>query len=121
MPTCNNCGKSYPDFAELAKHISANKKSHKRGRVWAANYLLKTRSLNNKREQTGGKVKLTDEQKIHKLETRRELSGFIERTIATCCHCKRNHRVELEAEYTRSHDAWKLGERLVRLCGSCGG
>jgi hypothetical protein len=119
MPKCNDCGKDFEDFGELALHIRTSpKKSHKHGRKWAANYRLKAVVFGEKQmEHTG----LTAEQKQSKQDSRRELSGEMTYKNTICPKCKRGGRPLLPVEYAESEQAWKIGNNIAKLCQNCGG
>lgn len=117
---CNSCHAIFEDYGELARHILASKKGHKRGKMWAAKYL--NRHVINKRFfENNGCSPLTAEDTKNKQDTKRVLSGQ-QRSMETFCpKCKKINRAVLEAEYVANPLAWRIGGRLVKLCISCGG
>ena len=115
---CLSCGQEFGNYQELALHISVSREGHRRGKKWAAKYM--SRHIINKRDvELGGRVPLTTEQKINKEDTRRELSGDTEYVNTICIKCNKPSRPLLEAEYVNSHQAWRIGDRLVKLCVGC--
>lgn len=121
MPICNSCHKSFPDFKELAKHIMANKKGHRYGQVWAARCLTNQRNLDRKVSlQNRGNNPLTQQEKENKQDSHRELSGqtSIAETICPKCKCKGVYSFPIE--YIKCPVIWREGNRLVKLCISCG-
>lgn len=122
MPMCLVCNKPYPDFGELARHIIGNKKSHRKGFMWASRYLTKQRELDRKstfQERNQNRIPLTSGELANKRETVRELSG--ETTVAEtyCPHCKRKTRQLFPIEYGESQEVWRDKGCLVVLCQSC--
>ncbi len=116
---CLACGENFEyDWTALALHISKEKKGHRKGKKWAANYLLKTRKLNQKRDLTA-RTPLTEEEKESKREMKRELSGEEERVKTYCPQCKTGSSAVLPIEHTQSPDAWKVKDRLVLMCNTC--
>lgn len=118
MPLCIACKQAFGDYKELALHIQSSKKGHRKGKKWAANYMLKVRQLDQKK-QINGRVPLTEEQKENKKSLVRELSGEEEYAITFCPHCKRGHREILPVEFSKSRDAWRVKDKLVVLCEGC--
>ncbi len=118
MPNCLSCNQSFPDYKELALHIQTTKKGHRKGKKWAAKYLMRVRQLNKKKE-LNGRIPLTEEQKEAKASIHRELSGENENVLTICPHCKKGHREVLPVEFSQSRDAWRVKDKLVVLCGSC--
>ena len=120
MELCHSCNKEFADYKELALHISSSKKGHRKGKRWAAKYLLRLRAL-SKRENNYGHSKLTEADKENKRSTIRKLSGESVFVEALCPHCKRKSRQNLPIEYAESKEAWRNKGCLVVLCQSCGG
>ncbi len=119
MPLCLSCQKVCADYKELALHIQSSKKGHRKGKRWAAKYMMRVRQL-NKRE-LNGRVPLTEEQKEARASIFRELSGETEYALAVCPHCHKGHREVLPVEFRQSQDAWRVKDKLVVLCATCGG
>lgn len=117
---CHSCNQGFPDYGELAKHIASSKKGHRKGKKWAAKYLLRTRELNKKKEMKG-RVALTEAEKENKKDTVRELSGETTIVETYCPHCKRKSRQIMPMEFGESGNAWKIGGCLAVLCNSCRG
>lgn len=116
-PSCHSCDQSFADYGELAKHIAASKKGHRKGKVWAANYLLRTRALDTKKFE--GRRPLTEADKANKASTKLELSGATKDVLAVCPRCHKGHRESLPVEYAESNQAWRQKNCLVLLCRSC--
>lgn len=117
---CHSCNQSFEDFRELALHISSSKKGHRKGKRWAAKYIIGNR-LNGKRTFDNGRVPLTNEQRINKEDTRRELSGELEVVNTICLLGKHPVRQSLPIEYSKSPDAWRIKGHLVVMCNNCKG
>lgn len=118
MPDCNACGLPCDTFDELAHHIIKNRKTHRSSQKWAASYIH--RHNLNKRD-FGGATPLTEAQKDHYAETRREISGLTRRVVGLCPRCKTLHERQVEEEYYNDKNTWKYQGRLVLTCASCGG
>ncbi len=118
MPiTCISCHKTFPDYSELACHIMASKKGHRKGKKWASRYLLKTSQLD--RNKPGGRTKLTEEDKQNKLTCVRPISGQ-ERLVPTYCpRCKTKRQERLPVEYVESNQAWRMKGSFVVICTGC--
>ena len=119
MPECNNCGYSCAEFKDLAKHIVANKKSHRRGVKWASSFLLKVQFLNQKQDLNGGRIALTDEQKEAKQNAQREISGRIKFVETVCPRCKSGQRQTLPIEFADDPFTWRKNKVLVVNCNRC--
>lgn len=120
MVLCHSCQKVFEDYKELALHIQSNKKGHRKGKKWAARYIMRVRQLDKKKE-LNGRVPMTEEQKENRRDNVRELSGETEQLLTICPHCKKGHRELLPVEFSQSRDAWQVKDRLVVLCPICGG
>ncbi len=118
--SCNSCQKPFADFNELALHISSQKKGHRKGKKWAAKYLMRTRQLDKKKLNNGG-IGLTSEDRKNRETTIRELSGKNEMVIAHCPKCKTRKQQVLPVEYVSSSEAWHMGDKLVVICEGCRG
>lgn len=120
MPTCRTCNKECANFKELALHIIAKK--HRNGKRWAAKYIMvnglsPAKRFDNRRERTP----LTDDDKVAKEDTRRDLSGAQEFVTTLCLRCKHPARQALPIEHLQSRDAWRIQGHLVVMCPSCRG
>ena len=120
MVLCHSCNQPFSDYRELAQHIASNKKGHRRGKKWAAKYLLNIRALNKKKDMNG-RVALTEADRENKKDTVRELSGETTVVEALCPHCKRKSRQIFPIEFGGSSEAWRDKGCLVVLCQSCRG
>lgn len=122
MPACNVCHELFDDFGKLAHHIIANKRTHRKGRTWAAKYLA-THSLSLKAlrgNQFEGRTPLTEGQKEAKKDTVRELSGETQYVETICPKCKIKDHRKLEAEYVKDPNIWKSKNGVIfRLCEGC--
>lgn len=118
MPICNTCHQPFEDYKELAKHIIINKKTHKKGRLWASKFLSKQQLLDKKRANTE-RIPLTEQDKENKLNTRRDVSGETTTTLAICPKCNREHFYTFPIEYVQSPTAWKRNNSIVKLCSVC--
>lgn len=119
MPKCNSCGKECEDFRELALHIMAGKSSHRKGKKWAATYLQR-RVLNKREYDNNERTPLTEEQKQTREDLKMTLSGKTRYVNTICPKCKTTAMPSLEVEYITSPLAWRIGDRLAKICESCG-
>ncbi len=119
MPMCLSCNKTCADFKELAIHIQSSKKGHRKGKRWAAKYILRVRSLDKKK--LNGRMSLTKEQKDNRKDTIRELSGKNEKVVTYCPRCKSPKGGLMPIEFTQSKVAWRIKDKLVVVCEICGG
>jgi len=118
MPDCHACGQSFPGFRELAVHIAGSKKGHRKGKRWAAKFLL----LNGKRDKPEyNNTPLTEEQKENRQSTKRVLSGDQRNALCICPKCRQGHRQVLPAEYVESPTAWRINGVLAIRCVAHGG
>jgi hypothetical protein len=118
---CNSCGSIHEDYAELARHISTSKKGHRRGKKWAASFLLKVKKLNQKKEPFD-RIPLSEEDKENRREIRQQvqLSGVKKMVNTLCPHCKKGHSEAIEVEYVNSPTAWKTPRGTLNiLCAGC--
>ena len=116
---CHSCGDFFEDYTELAQHISSAKTKHRKGKKWAAKYLLRVNFLNQKRDLKP-RTPLTEQQKENRVSTFVELSGQNEIVSTFCSHCKSRTRQALPIEYTRSNTAWRNKQgTLVVSCPTC--
>ena len=119
--SCHSCHESFADFKELALHISRSKKGHRKGKKWAAKYIMMNGlSSKNRNGDRPVRAALTKEQKVNKEDTRRELSGDNEYANTICPHCKRGGRPLLPVEFVGSGVAWRIKDSLVVTCSICG-
>ena len=123
---CHTCGKLCKDFKELAFHIreKANRKTHPQG--WAKHYIKEHVAKQNYLDRKLSMRKLertplTDEDRIAKEDTRRELSGDTKVVPTICPRCKTGNRQTLEAEHTDNPLAWRIGIAFVKMCINCNG
>lgn len=118
--TCKACGKPFETWYELARHIiSKRDNTHRRHRLWATKYLQ--RNVLNKRTIERRGSPMTNEDKLIREDTRRELSSATEQVITICPRCNHGQRQYMETEYTENNRAWRIKGRMVKLCVSCGG
>lgn len=122
MPLCHSCNKGFANWDELALHILATKKGHRKGKKWAAKYM----ALNGLSAKAQGKYEfdrtpLTEEDRANKEDTRMRLSGITQFETTTCPKCKDRHRISLEAEFATSPVAWRIGGNIAKICQGCGG
>ena len=118
---CNSCGEWFDDYTELARHIAGAKTGHKKGKKWAAKYLLRVNQLNSKKEYED-KIPLSEEDKQNRRELMNiQLSGQKKMVNTMCPHCKKAHAEALEVEYANSPFAWKSpqGSFIMVLCAGC--
>ena len=120
---CLSCGKDdIADYKELAKHIIGNKKTHKNksSQYWAKTYLSNHKYLDRKLSMRKlERTPLTDEDRIAKEDTRRELSGATKVVPTICPRCKTGNRQTLEVEHTDNPLTWRIGIAFVKMCDSC--
>lgn len=122
MPECIACHQFFKDYKELALHITCNRKTHKRGLLWASKFLTNQRNLDRKATmQSRDRLPLTQEDKENRDNNQRELSGHIQTVKTYCPHCKRNGVYQFPVEYISSPEAWRVGSTLVKLCIPCEG
>lgn len=124
MPNCFCCGRTgFKDNIELAQHIAASKKGHRKSKTWASKVLLNVRQLNRKGSLPERSSATTEERQVIK-DTKEalkvELSGEVEVVVAGCPTCKHPHQVELPVEFARSGFAWRTSSgMLITRCGNC--
>lgn len=114
MPSCHSCNKSFESYHDLALHISTSKKGHRRGKKWAAKFLL----LNGKRDRPTNKGSQGEVSQEARDSTKRELSGETENVLTICPKCKQGHREVLPVEYSQSPTAWQIKGILSVLCAA---
>lgn len=123
MPSCYSCNppSTHPDFGALALHIMSTK-GHKKGRKWAAKYLMINNLSPEKRNgKQQGRIILTEEQKESKRDSRYQLSGENEVVVTICPKCKTGRKLALPVEFTGSPVAWRIKGLFAVLCSVCGG
>lgn len=118
MTTCHSCNQIFEGYKELALHISASKKGHRKGKRWAAKYLHKNRIMNDK--QFHPPTPLTEAQKQNRRDMIAHLSGVEEYVEAKCPNCKTKHKPILPIEFVESSFAWRINNLFVVLCPNCG-
>ena len=111
---CNSCGEWFDDYTELARHIAGAKTGHKKGKKWAAKYLLRVNQLNSKKEYED-KIPLSEEDKQNRRELMNiQLSGQKKMVNTMCPHCKKEltevHYQEIKQD---------LGKRCMYFCPEC--
>lgn len=117
---CHSCGEQFNTYGELALHILANKKGHRKGRRWAAKYVMMRGLSPDKRNgKQLNRVALTEEERINKSSTERELSGESELETIRCPHCKRLVEAYIPVEHVDNEHAWRKEGRLSILCEGC--
>jgi len=120
---CRSCTYKAADFADLAKHITASKKGHRKGKRWAASYLLKVNILNSKRGLPSRTPMTEEEQdalREARAEIKRELSGETRLAGTVCPKCKRASSQAIPIEYVNSERAWRTQNgTLIILCVNC--
>lgn len=117
---CSSCGAIKEDFKELAKHISASKKGHQKGKVWSAKFLLDVRRLNNKKDWPKDRTALTDTEKENKRNSKTTISGVEEKVTTTCPSCGAITMQSLPVEYTEELCAWKSKNGAIFVnCENC--
>ena len=117
MIPCFTCGQKFGDYDEVALHImSQPKKTHKKGRRWAAKRLA---GIKDKREHKEVQP-IPDELKQRAAQIVRETSGETERVITICPCCKQRTYQEIEIEYITDNYAWHSSwGTLVIRCRIC--
>lgn len=117
--SCHSCNAVFESYLELALHISASKKGHKHGKVWAARYLIK----NNLKRDLPQRNPMTEEEKEKRAEnikdSKIQLSGKFKAVQTYCPSCKSTGFQSLEVEYVRSPLAWRNRDSLVVMCSGC--
>jgi len=122
MPDCNSCGDPFPDFKSLAIHISSEKHGHRKGKRWAAKYLLLNGLSSKQRFEHKERVALTEDEKDARDNAHRELSGETKMVYAYCSACRRKYPRVVEVEYIQSQTALRGGDgTLMITCENCGG
>jgi len=120
MVSCHSCNNQFDGYKDLALHIASTKKGHRKGKKWAASYLLKVNALNSKKDNYG-RSQLTEVEKENKKEMGREISGETMVVDTSCPNCKRKSPQILPVEFGRSSIAWRDNKYMVVLCSSCRG
>ncbi len=119
---CYYCPQSFAGFQALALHISQSRKGHRKGKKWAAKYLmLNSLSPDKRKPIRNNGTPLTEEQRQAKRDTLRQLSGKVVNTVTLCPKCKRRSNNSLPSEYVSNPSAWRAGNILIKLCINCEG
>lgn len=122
---CFYCDFSAPDYQTLATHVSGSKKGHRRGKRWAAKYLMVNGLSFDKRHELPKRVANNpDKEKTafgdeNRANSKRVLSGKTEFARVFCPWCKKHNQRELPVEYTGSQFAWHREQCLVVCCEGC--
>jgi hypothetical protein len=123
MVVCHSCGRSdFEDYKALAIHISSEKKGHKKGKRWAAKFILMNGLSSKNKFEHKERVPLSEQDKDNKEDSHRELSGNMEYVNTKCPKCRRFTPRTLEVEYVESITALR-GDNgvLMMYCSNCGG
>ncbi len=120
MVSCHSCNNHFEGYQELAIHIASSKTGHRKGKKWAAGYLLKLKYLNSKKDNHGRSL-LTKTEKENKKDMARAVSGETTVTVTVCPHCHRKKQQILPVEFSESRLAWREKDCLVVLCQPCRG
>jgi hypothetical protein len=120
MPTCISCHTEFPDYKELALHIMTNRKGHRKGRRWAAKYIMVNGLSSKVKGQKYDRIALTEEQKEAKKDCKITISGINKVADTVCPKCSLKLRQLLPVEYVQSPMAWRKDNKLVILCDGCG-
>ncbi len=119
-PLCLTCRQVFPDYKELARHISRSKNGHRKGKRWAARYLLNQRALDKKvSKKKRPHIALTEQEKENKKSLKRELAGKTVNVKVKCPRCKVEGMYEFPMEYAESEESWKVGDTMMKLCLKC--
>lgn len=120
MPNCNSCHQYFEDFKSLALHISCSKKGHKKGKKWAAKYLLINGLSASKKRDFKERTPLSDEEKETKRSLGIKVSGRQNYERTQCPHCNQITSTLLPIEYISSSNAWRtIHGKLQILCSDC--
>lgn len=117
--TCDQCGKPFTTYDELAIHI-LSEEGHKKSRRWALKYKarnIKRTRVEYKKVGDDPDKETTDYGEENRQNMKRKLSGENSFTNAVCPKCHKKHAVTLECEYVKSPSAWRIDNKLVKLCG----
>lgn len=114
---CLSCNKPFEDYKQLAIHIASSKNGHRKGRKWAASYLLKLKYL-NKRDNYG-RSQLSEVEKDNKKDMVRVVSGETTIVETICPRCNTKSQQVIPIEHSESNEAWKIEDCLVVRCQSC--
>lgn len=119
---CRQCNTPFSSYGELADHIIEKGKSHQKSRRWALKY--KGRALT--RVVVEYKHVSEDPDKVHtdfgeenRENRNRRLSGETNYVNAICPKCHKVHRPLMECDFIQDWDAWRIENRIVKLCGAC--
>ena len=123
--TCLYCDHTpFDNYKELAKHILENKKTHKNkaSLYWAKMYLTDHKRLDRKvsREHNNQERQpVTNEQRVSRNDTRRELSGRTMLVPVRCLRCNKGRREYLPTEHTDNPQALMIDNCFVVNCDGC--
>ncbi len=121
MPvSCFYCDQTFEDFSALAVHIGSSKKGHRKGKRWAAKYLLLNKLSPNAKRKDNNRTPLTEEDKANRASLIRELSGNKKAMTTYCPKCKGNAHQPVPIEYAESPAAWRTTSGvLIMNCPRC--
>ena len=119
MPKCFNCDEVFPDYMALALHITSAKKGHRKGKRWAAKYLMLNKiSIDKKRNNN--RTPLTEKDRENKRNSKLELSGQTQTLLTYCPKCKKSYKQAVPVEYAMSPTAWRNTKGiLIMACPNC--
>jgi predicted HNH restriction endonuclease len=115
---CHSCHQVFADYGALALHIASSKKGHRKGKRWAAKYLVGNKLRTNRNNHN--RTPLTEQDRENKRNTVRELSGEIKNVPTVCPQCHQGQHQRLPIEYVKSNTAWKIRSEFVVICNNCG-
>lgn len=121
MPVaCFYCDQTFADYTTLAMHIIGSKRGHRRGKRWAAKYVMLNKLSPEAKGKHNHQTPLTEQEKANKESAVRILSG-INKTMPTYCpKCKTECRQPLPVEYAESPAAWRTNKGiLIVVCPQC--
>lgn len=121
---CHYCHHSpFADYTALAQHIIAEKRTHRKGRVWAAKFLTRQRQLDQSatmKARRENRSPLTEQEKENRQTTFVALSGEVSIQTTYCPRCRIRTRQSLALEYVKSPEAWRNRQGiLVVSCARC--
>lgn len=118
IPICNVCHKECQSWAELANHIWENRKTHRKGKVWAAHFLadVKTRP-EIKRIPKDPDYKPTAFGDMNREIATKELSGKTRRLYTVCPQCKKQGDNDIPVEISKN--IWNDNGKVFVLCKGC--
>jgi uncharacterized C2H2 Zn-finger protein len=117
---CSSCGVIKEDFKDLAKHVVASRKGHKKSRPWALKFLSKVRILDQKRDVNKVRIKLTETEKENKRSSKIQISGVNKEVSIVCPNCGEVFTQEIPVEYVGDVDTWRQKDgSFVINCEGC--